>query len=141
MKRIYSKHGMTGTKIHEIWKEMKRRCKHHSKRSSSYDNINFCGEWNESSNFIKWALENGYEEGLQLDRRNNLEGYCPANCRFVTPRVNANNRKNTIYLTYQGITKPLSFWADEIGICYHTLHTRYKRGWAIERILTERINK
>lgn len=45
--------------------------------------------------FIKWALQNGYRKGLQIDRINNDKDYRPENCRFVTPAVNTRNSRAT----------------------------------------------
>ena len=139
--RTYSNHGMTGTKLHEVWKEMKRRCKHGAYRSACYKkrNIHVCDEWQVSQNFIDWALDNGYKEGLQIDRIDNDKGYYPGNCRFVTPKQNANNRSNTIFFVYEGEKMCLSDWADKLGINKHTLYTRYSRGWSVPDILTREV--
>jgi len=100
--RRYSKHKMTGTKIHEVWKEMKRRCagKYYGTRVYKTKGIKVCDEWQEAKTFIDWALLNGYKEGLQLDRINNNGDYSPNNCRFVTPKENCRNRENTIFIEY-----------------------------------------
>lgn len=136
--RNYSRHGMTGTKIHEVWKEMNRRCKGTSKNSIEYfrKNIKVCEEWRNAKVFIDWALSNGYSEGLQLDRIDNKGNYEPSNCRFVTPKENANNKENTIYLTYNGKRQNLLNWSIETGIKRSTLDTRIRRGWSVERTLT-----
>jgi hypothetical protein len=86
-----------------VWKAMKLRC--YNKKQISYKNyggrgIKVCKEWeNNRSAFIKWALENGWHKGLQIDRENNDGNYEPKNCRFVTAKVNAQNRRNTILNT------------------------------------------
>ena len=143
MTRRYCQHGMTGTKIHEVWKEMKRRCKHGAKNSSSYikNKITVCDEWQDSEPFILWALGNGYRDGLQLDRIKNTDNYSPTNCRFVTPKENSNNKANTIFLTYKNKTLPIQIWAEKLNVNGHTLYTRYKRGWSVKEILTKKIQR
>lgn len=141
MIRSYCKHGMTKTKIHEVWKEMKRRCKNNSNPSYKRKKIKVCKEWELSKNFIDWALSNGYKEGLQIDRIDNNKGYYPENCRFVTPKENANNRENTIYLTFKGETKNLNDWSEITGIKRHTLRTRLRRNWSTEDVLTKKVQK
>jgi hypothetical protein len=139
MKRIYTKHGKTGSKIHEVWKEMHRRCKGSYPKTKSYKEkgISVCKEWTSAAEFIEWAGNNGYTQGLQLDRIKNNEGYSPENCRFVTPQVNANNRDNTVYLTYKNETKNLLDWQKVTGIKRQTIRTRINRGWAVEKALTQ----
>lgn len=134
---------MTGTKIHEVWKEMNRRCKDNNNRSISYKKrgISVCQEWTIAKNFIDWALSNGYKEGLQIDREDNNGGYSPENCRWVTPQVNANNRINTIYLTFENKTLSLYQWSKITGIKHHTIYTRLGRGWPIEKILTKLVQQ
>lgn len=137
-KRIYTKHKMTGSKLHEVWKEMLRRCKDKNIKSISYkkSHIQVCQQWRNAKIFIDWALSNGYKEGLQIDRIENSKGYSKENCRWVTPRQNSNNKSNTVYIEYKNIRKPLQYWGDELKINAHTLSTRLKRGWTIERAFT-----
>ena len=55
--------------------------------------IAVCSLWNDFLSFRTWALENGYEEGKQLDRVDNERGYSPENCRWVTRLHNLQNRR------------------------------------------------
>jgi len=141
MKRIYTKHGKTGTKIHEVWKEMHRRCKGNYPKTKCYKDkgITVCDEWASAYSFIQWAEQAGYKEGLQLDRINNQSGYYPNNCRFVTPQENANNRENTIFLEYAGKNQTLWHWSLETGINAHTIRTRIIRGWSSAKALTKKV--
>jgi hypothetical protein len=143
MKRSYTKHGKTGSKIHEVWKEMHRRCKGNYPRTKSYKEkkISVCEEWVSAAAFIEWAENNGYAQGLQLDRIKNYKGYSPENCRFVTPQMNANNKENTIYLTHNNQTKHLLDWQKATGIKRQTIRTRISRGWTIEKALTQPTQK
>jgi len=45
-------------------------------------------EWDNFTVFNEWALLNGYQKGLHLDRINALGGYNPNNCRFISPYEN-----------------------------------------------------
>jgi hypothetical protein len=140
MKRRYTHHGMTGTKIHEVWKEMKRRCKGNYAKTKSYleRGIKPCREWEDAKPFIDWALSHGYREGLQLDRIDNDQGYSPDNCRFVTPKENANNRSTTIYITHNGERRCLMDWSEIAGIDASTIRSRITRGWDVEKALTQK---
>lgn len=81
------------------------------KYSDSYQNymgkgITICEEWKNYINFKKWAIENGYINGLSIDRKENDKGYCPSNCRFVTKQQNSFNRSGKIYAKskYKGVS-------------------------------------
>lgn len=86
------KHGKSRTKIYDVWKNMNHRC--HKQNDCNYKKygekgIDVCNEWNENNpkgfeNFTKWAYENGYKEGLTIDRINEIGDYSPSNCRVAT---------------------------------------------------------
>ncbi|EAR1629017.1 TPA: hypothetical protein ACXISN_003515 [Salmonella enterica subsp. enterica serovar Horsham] len=138
----YAHHGMTNTKLYNVFKGMKGRTRSATKRSKCYCGIKICEEWlNDSSLFIKWALENGYKEGMQIDRIDNLSGYSPENCRFVTPKENANNRLNNIVITVDGEVNTIAYFSDKYGIKHHTIVTRLKRGWDPESAVKKPLSK
>jgi len=98
------KHGAScGGKIARIyreWSSIKRRCL--SPLCASYKHygavgISICDDWRNSFEvFRDWALSNGYSDSLQIDRIDNSKGYSPTNCRWVTSKQNAYNRRNSI---------------------------------------------
>ena len=53
--------------------------------------IGFCAEWNEFEPFELWAMKNGYQDNLTLDRINGNLGYSPSNCRWATYREQLKN--------------------------------------------------
>src|SRR5690625_110605 len=92
------KHGLSTTKIYHIFWGMLNRCYVETNPAYEYyggKGIKVCEEWNNFDkflNFYHWAMENGYKEGLQLDRIDVDEDYSPENCRWVTPVVNSRNQ-------------------------------------------------
>lgn len=59
--------------------------------------ITICDEWmRDATKFDKWALENGWAPGLQIDRKDNKGDYRPSNCRFVTCAENNQNKRNNV---------------------------------------------
>lgn len=107
-------------KLARVWNGMKNRC--YNSNTDNYKNyggrgIKVCEEWFESSSrFIKWALNHGYKDGLQLDRIDVNGDYEPSNCRWVTAKTNSRNRRNTDYLTCNGETKSIAEWCELYGI-------------------------
>lgn len=101
------KHGESHSKLYKVWLGIRSRVgdigiiEHiNNKFIKSYINkgITICDEWREFNNFNEWALNNGYKDGLQIDRINNNAGYFPSNCRWVTPSINMRNRECTVKL-------------------------------------------
>ena len=92
-------HGLTKHKIHNVWNGMKQRCYNvNSKFYKDYGGrgITVCDAWlNSFKSFYNWCMQNGYEEGLQIDREINGGNYEPGNCRFVTAVVNSRNRRTS----------------------------------------------
>ena len=98
---------------------MKQRCQ--NPKCKAYPNygargIKVCEEWQQFEPFLNWALGNGYEKGLELDRKDNDGNYEPSNCRWITRRQNINNRRNTITINVDGLTLPDTEWAEILGV-------------------------
>lgn len=136
------RHGGSKTKIYHIYLGMIDRC---------YDNVNcyhyknyggrgisVCDEWrgeNGFLNFKTWALKNGYDESLSLDRIDVNGNYEPSNCRFITMKQQQNNKRGNVNLTLDGETHTIAEWAEIVGIKYTTLKERVKRGWDAEKAI------
>ena len=95
---INIKHGGFGTRLYGVWANMKQRCL--NSNDINYKNyggrgIIVCNEWSEFIPFRDWAIQNGYNENLEIDRINNNGNYSPNNCRFVTSEENTQNRRTT----------------------------------------------
>lgn len=135
-------HGMSKTHLYNAWHSMKARC--YNKNDVRYARyggrgINVCDEWKQSFDAFKhWALANGYQEGLTLDRINNDEGYYPNNCRWVCTAVQNNNRGVSINITYDGKTQNLKDWCNELGVPYMRVWQRIKKyGYSFEEAIAE----
>lgn len=139
-------HGMSNTRIYAIYRKMLRRC--YNKNCKEYyryggRGISVCDEWQGENGFIvfyEWACDNGYTDILSIDRINNDGNYEPSNCRWVDAKTQANNTKSTIFLTYNGETKPASEWAVVTGISQDTLTQRKRSGWSDEDCVTVPLN-
>lgn len=132
--------GESGSYVYVVWNAIKTRTKiNYTERHLYYERgIKVCDEWkNDFFAFKKWAIKNGIKKGLHIDRIDNDKGYEPCNCRFITPKENCNNRRNTFYVTYKGEKKSLRLLVEELSIKtkINTIMTRLNRGWELEDAL------
>jgi hypothetical protein len=91
-----SGHGESGTVLYGRWKAMfaRTRGQGHPNNVKYYlaKGIKVCPEWYDYKNFRKWALANGFDSKLVIDRIDGNKGYEPENCRWVT-YIESNNNK------------------------------------------------
>lgn len=137
-------HGKADTKLFKVWTGMKQRC--FNPKDYAYPNyggrgVTICAEWsNDFSTFYEWSVTHGYKEGLSIDRIDVNGNYCPENCRWATPLQQMRNRRNTVYLEFEGSRHSLTEWSEITGIKRDTLDGRYRKGWPTERVLFEPVN-
>lgn len=129
-KQANTKHLMVGTRLYRAWHHMKNRCT--NPNVEGFENyggrgIKVCEEWQDFNTFMEWALNNGYTDTLTIDRIDVNGNYEPSNCRWATVKEQGNNKRNNHLITYKGITKTISEWAEEKGIKYDTLYARLTR--------------
>ena len=139
------KHNSSGTKLYRTYHRMKNRC--YNKKFPHYEiyggrGIEVCDEWrNNFINFYNWAINNGYKENLTIDRINPNGNYEPSNCRWITMFEQANNKRNNLFFTINGITKTQAQWCREYNIPVTNVRRRLSSGWSIEKALTTPIRK
>ena len=123
---------------------MKQRCNNlNSKDAHNYGlrGINVCDEWNDDfSAFKDWALSNGYDDTLSLDRINVNGNYEPANCRWATAKEQGRNTRSNHILRLNDQAKTMIEWSEETGIDYSTIARRTYNGWSDEKVLSEPVD-
>lgn len=147
-KKNFTKHGLANHRLRYVFNSMHSRCENSENNSFTYyggRGIKVCDEWARPQGFIafyNWSIENGFEQGLQIDRIDVNKGYSPDNCRWVTPHENSLNRRVTLMYEYKGENKPLYELAEQYNIPYKTLFNRVKYlGWDIDKALSMPVRK
>lgn len=74
--------------------------------------VSVCNDWKDIKNFKAWIQDSGFEPGLTIDRIDPNGNYEPSNCRWATRKEQANNRRNTRYITYKWLVGTISEWAE-----------------------------
>ena len=138
---LRKKHGMTKTRTYISWQGMKGRC--FNKNREKYKDygargITVCDRWLGKNGFENFYTDMGERpEGKTLDRIDNNGNYCPENCRWSSPKEQANNQRSNILITYKGKTKNMKQWSEELGIKYDIIGMRIRKGWDIKKALNK----
>lgn len=146
--QVNRKYEHISKRLYSVYREMISRCT--NPESHEYHNyggrgISVCDEWSGEfgyDSFSKWALLNGYDEMAErgqctLDRIDVDKNYEPSNCRWVSNDVQQNNRRDCIYVEYEGRKLTLAQCSREFDIPYTKLAWRIKKGIKLQNIIKE----
>lgn len=134
-------HGMSGTPTYQIWQGIVQRCT--VKTNPNYQfyggaGVKLDSRWLVFENFLTDMGEK--PEGKSIDRRKGTEGYSADNCRWATKKEQQRNLKNNLIVKFNGTSKLLIEWCEELGLAYQTIHSRlFNYGWSVEKALTQPI--
>lgn len=152
------KHGLEKNPLYNVYNGMMRRCYNENDKFYKYyggRGITVCKRWRDKRDykglkrFVKWAEVSGYTKGLEIDRRKNNSRYSPENCRWVTPKINANNRRKRSHTIMVKDNKGKSislydfFKRDGLKtLNFDLVRHRYQvYGWSAERAIKQPTNR
>lgn len=134
-----TKHGLSKTLAYPVWISMKSRCTNTTLQEyPRYGGrgIKVCDRWLES-------FENFYEDmgerpskAYSIDRIDVNGDYEPSNCRWASRKEQANNRRNTFKIMYNGIEQTGLELSKQFNIPASIIRGRLRWGWTIERALS-----
>lgn len=136
----HTTHGLSETRLYGIWCRMIDRC--YREKCKCYKNyggrgIKVCDEWrNDFMAFYNWAMTNGYNDTLSIDRIDVNGNYEPSNCRWATIEMQANNKRTNRFITYKGETLTVSQWERKLGCNNGFISNRLAKGWDEEKALS-----
>ena len=129
------------TSEYRTWDSMRRRCgdptdkqwEHYGGRG-----ITVCERWRDS--FDNFVADMGRRPKgppkHTLDRIDNDGNYEPGNCRWVTHKVQQNNKRSNRPITINGETMNLMEWLKRIGMSQRCFYNRTSHGMSAEDALT-----
>lgn len=135
-------HNLSNTNIFNKYSKMIERCINPNCRNfHNYGGrgISVCQEWlDDFMNFYNWSIENGYKQGLTIDRIDNDGNYCPENCKWSTNLEQQNNKRNSFRVTAFGETKTTAEWSRDprCKVNVSCLRQRLHKGWSSEEAIT-----
>jgi hypothetical protein len=129
-------HKKSGTRLHRIWKNMRKRCL--SPNEPSFPNyggrgIAICDEWSDFQAFHDWAMSVGYMDDLTIERVDVNGNYEPGNCTWIPKPEQAKN-KQSVHRDPNGVA-----WRDKAianGIPSSVFRCRLHYGWSFEEAST-----
>lgn len=142
-----TKHGLCSSKnphpLYSTWEGIKQRCT--NPMASNFKEyggrgIKLCDRWIDFPNFVEdmWP---SWAKGMSLDRITPNSNYSKEECKWSTPKEQANNRRTNVLMSINGTTKTRMQWSEEFGVPYTTIRSRINSGWTPEKAVSEPIRK
>lgn len=142
---MYERHGHVPNKrrspTHQAWTNMIQRCTNPKRPDFIYyggRGIQVCAQWRDSFSVFLADMGERPTPGHSIDRFPNQNGnYEPDNCRWATKHEQMQNTRGTRLISFNGATHGLTEWARQLGMTHSSIQGRLRRGWPIERALTQ----
>jgi hypothetical protein len=134
-------HGMRNDPRYPSWCQMRYRC--NEPKNAEYTNyggrgIKVCARWQGKEGFPNFCADMGDRpDGHTIERRKVNGNYEPSNCLWIPHSEQAYNKRNTVWYTYNGVSKPVAKWAKEYGMVNQTLKHRLL---VLEMTFTDAVN-
>lgn len=139
-KDVHIKHGGSYDALYATWNNMINRCENPNNSIYKYygeRGISVCNQWKDFNNFKQWANITKLNDNLTLDRIDVNGDYCPENCRWVSKKVQANNRRSNLLFTKDNETHTLAEWCELLQLPYDTIQQRITRfKWSFEQAIS-----
>jgi len=140
-KEVHGTHLASRTPEYKAWYCLVKRCNdasHFAYKLYGGRGISVCSRWLGKDGFENFLTDMGHREtGYSIDRIDNNGPYSPDNCRWASKFVQANNRRNNIFVYYLDKNLTLSDWSKINGISDNTMRERLKAGWSVKDTLTK----
>lgn len=136
-------HNLSRSFEYNVWAKIIERCTRATAENFPWyggRGISVCDRWRTFELFIA-DMGAAPGKGFEIDRIDNDGNYEPGNCRWVTKKQNARNRRNNHRLTFAGKTLCISEWAELTGLRAAAISERIASGWPVEKALTKPLKR
>lgn len=126
------------------WHSIKSRCDP-ARPSPNPDyaarGIRVCHEWLDS--YERFLSDVGRRPSPEhsLDRIDVNGNYAPGNVRWATAKEQARNRRNSLFIEFDGLRLTLAEWAERTGLTNTTIRNRLRAGWSASRALRTEVKR
>ncbi len=127
-------HSKSRTRIYRVWTQMMQRCyKEYAPNYKWYggSGVTVDPAWHSFEQF--YADMGDPPPGMTLERKRHDGPYSMENCRWATRQEQAENKRNSVHITYRGETKTLTAWERELGVRKDFFGKRLRRGLSVEQ--------
>lgn len=133
-------HGESKTRLFRTFMHMKERCeKPYCKEYKWYGARGIKCEFQSYEEFRDFAMANGYNDNLTVERIDVNGNYSKDNITFIPKELQARNTSKSVKISYKGLTLCASEWAEILGFRPDTLTNRKRKGWSDERVLETKV--
>jgi hypothetical protein len=127
------------TRTYQIYRDMRTRCE--NARYAEFHlyggrGITVCDRWKQGFEFFLSDMGEA-PRGMTIERDRVNEGYSPENCRWATPAEQSVNKRNNVFIEYEGRRQTVSQWAAELGLNAGRMYYGVKQGWPPQRLLAK----
>lgn len=136
-------HGMSGTRIYNIWCKMKARC--NNPKTERYPNyggrgIKVCDRWNNSFENFYEDMKGGYSDDLSIERIDVNGDYEPSNCTWISLNKQYENKTNNVKFILEDEEILQEHACQKYGISWHIANRALKNGFTPEQIFIEKVD-
>lgn len=132
-------HGESKSKLYNVWIDMKARCKaktHHAYKWYGEKGVSVCKEWdNDYLAFKKWSIDNGYKDGLTIDRIDSNGNYCPENCRWATRKQQSNNISSCVYFDFMGERLNITQFCEKYNVSHSHFYSKARKNICLDNLM------
>lgn len=134
----HTTHNKSSTKEYSIWSSMVKRCT--NKNCKGYKNYGGRGitlnpRWLKFENFFA-DMGKAPDKHYSLERIDVNGGYWKENCKWIPILEQSRNKRNTVWIEYEGKTLLAKDWEKITGIPRRCIQNRLKKGWSVKDTLT-----
>lgn len=125
-----------------VWSGMKDRCG--NPKASAYNRyggigVKVCQRWADSYEAFLEDMGKRPSAAHSLDRINPNGNYEPLNCRWATLEQQNRNKRKSLIVCIDGVSKHIFDWAEEYGINRNTIRGRIRRGFSPQEAVTTKV--